>query len=201
MKIGGNRGGGKSFPKADAGKYVAVCAGMYDIGIQMMSFPGQEDKPSERAAIVWELEAQQPDGGPFTLVDDLPLSLWKSSKMRQAAVALLDREVEEDEELDPDELIGKSCLITVTLSKKGNPVIALRAALQDASRGLKIQGKYGPEDEIHGLVAWHMRKAEEGTVPEGQGIMPTRKKREVSTAPQPGTTNGADDDDGDDIPF
>jgi len=211
MKIGGNKGGGgKDFPKADPGKYVAVAAAFYDIGVQeITNTKTGETVLRERVALVWELDAQQPDGGPFTLVDDLPVSLFKSSKMREAAVALLDRPVDQDEELDTEGMLGKCALLTVCHSAKGNPYIDQRVALQDQSRALKVQGSYGPGDEIHGLVAWHMRKAEAGTVPPGQGVLPVKGAKPAQPAPQaqpqPQDTGGpiGQPEDGaqDDIPF
>ena len=180
-KIGGSRGSANgNFPKPDAGQHVAVCAAIYDIGVH---YNERFDKSSQRMAIVWELETQEPDGGPFTLVDVVPVSLFKSSKMREAATALLARVVDEEEELDTDDLINKSAMLTVALSAKGSPYIDRRDALQDPSRGLSVQNSYGPTDQIHGLVAWYMRQAEADTVPAGQGVMDGEPAPRVAASP------------------
>lgn len=174
-KIGGG-GGGLNIPKADAGRYVAVCCQVYDIGVQEREYQGNKSK-SERRAIVWELDSQDPDGNPFTMVDNVPMSLWRNSAMREAASALLDRAVGEDEEFDSDDLLGKCAVLTIGKSEKGNPYIDRRDALQDQSRAIGIQGKYGPSDVLHPLVQWLMEQAEDGTVPAGQGRALTKEQR------------------------
>jgi hypothetical protein len=211
-KIGG-KGSGGNYPKPDAGKYVAVCAAVYDVGVQERTYQGNVSK-SQRLAIVWELDAQDPEGNPFTLVDNVPVSLWRNSAMREAASALLDRAVGEDEELDSDELVGKCAMLTVGMSDKGNPYIDRRDGLQDASKAFGITGKYGPQDTLHGLVQWLMNQADEGTVPAGQGIARTREEREddrkgqgrlperePAPTPDDGGPVGQPEDGADDIPF
>lgn len=170
VMIGGNRGGGANFAKPDAGQCVGVLAAVYDIGVQTLSFAGEEKK-SQRVALIWELEQQDPDGGPMVMVDSCPVSLFKTSKLREACAALLCRAIDEKEELNTDDLAGKSVMLTL-IEKSNGVFIDRRDALQDQSRGLTVQGSYTPNDELHPLVAWHMRQADEGTVPKGQGIAP-----------------------------
>ena len=176
MKLGGDQGGGgKSFPKAPPGLVVAVCAAIYDIGVQTKEWQG-ETKQSRQVAIVWELDKQDPEGRPFTMVDAMANSTHKKARLYSIITALTGTALEEFEELDTEMVIGKSAMLLIAESDKGNPYIERRDPLQDPGRAIDIRGSYGPDDEIHGLVAWHMKRAEDGTVMEGQGIMPEPRK-------------------------
>jgi len=168
VRLGGKRGSGGDYESPPPGQFVAVCAHVYDIGVQHNETFGRS---TERCAIVWELSAQDSKGAPFQMIDSLPMSLFKSSKLREAAVALLRRAVDDDDEFDSDELIGKSAMLTIAHSSSGKAFVERRDALQDPGRAIAVRGRYGPGQEIPGLVAWFMRKAEQGTVPQGQGVM------------------------------
>lgn len=210
MKIGGKgQGGSGDFPKPDPGKYVATLAHIYDIGVQTIQYPGQDATKSQRLALIWELNVDAPNGQPFVVVDEVPVSLYKSSKMREACVALLDRPVDEDEEFDSAELIGRCAVLYVVHKGKDGSFVGIdsRAALQDASKAFSPRGSYGPSDTIHNLVAWKMRQAEPGTVPEGQGVMPVKgsngneQNKPTPTPSTPATPDTEPGTDGDDIPF
>ena len=178
VTIGGNAG--KDFPKPDAGQHIAVCCAVFDVGVQHSE---RFDKSTRKLAIVWELEAQTENGEPHVMIDVVPTSLFRTSKMREAASALLGRTLSEDEKFDSSEMVGKSAMLTVAEGDKGGVYLERRDALQDTSKGIDVTGSYGPDDEIHGLVVWHMTKAEARTVPPGQGVVPEDKGLAYAAAP------------------
>jgi len=175
MRIGGNTGGGKTFAKPQPGQHVAVCAAVYDIGVQTREWQGEE-KIGQEVAVIWELAEQDPEGGPFTMVDSVKNSMHKKSKLFAIVKALADGKVLEHQELDTEDIVGKCAVLTLEESDKGSVYVDSRSRLQPGVKGIEVQGGYGPDDELHGLVAWHMGRAKKGTVPTGQGA--ARKAKE-----------------------
>jgi len=202
MKIGGNSGGG-DFEQPPVGQHVAVLAAIYDIGVQITEWQGEEKRQS-KVAFVYELEAQQQDGFPFTLVDTITQSTHKKANLPDvlAAITKTPRGEFVDGEVDTDELIGKCVMLMVAHGRKGSAYIDRVDALQ-MDKQLDVQGAYGPSDTIHPLVAWHMSRAIDGTVPAGQGDMPapkgeTKNDKDAQRAAAPAAGAGGDMDD---IPF
>ena len=177
VKVGGSSGGGdRNYAKASSGMHIAVLAYVYDVGVQTIEWQG-ESKLKPQLALVWELDEQDENGAPLTMVDKVTSSMAPNARLRQIASALLRAPVEEWAEAETDDWLGKSVVLTIAENKNGNPYIERRDPLQPGVDGITVQGSYGPDKPVHGLVAWHMRKAEEGTVPEGQGIRPSRERR------------------------
>jgi len=207
MKIGGNSGGG-DFEQPPEGQHAAVLAHVYDVGVQINEWQGEE-KRNQQCAFVWELEATQKDGTPFTLVDTKTSSTHKKANLPDilAAITKQPRGSFVDQEVDIDTLVGKCAMLHVAHGRKGSAYIDRVDALQ-VEKNLDVQGEYGDGTEIHPLVAWHMNRAVSGTVGAGQGTMPapkgeTQNDRKASTRPAgaPAATPDVGAVDTDDIPF
>jgi hypothetical protein len=156
-------GGGTEFPQAPVGSHVAVCSAYYPAGVHEVEWIG-EVKDSPKVCLVYEIEAQDPNGNRFQLVECLTDSMFKSAQLKQRAAALLGRAITKEEEedgIDLDMLLNRACMVYVAESDRGRSYVESVERLQDQSKAFAPVCSY---EEMPGLVKFWMKKAKPNTI-------------------------------------
>src|SRR5262245_22095449 len=86
---------GKFIP-APAGSHVATCVDVIDLGPQKVEFGGKT-KMQDMVRFVFQLAERMPDGRSFFVSQRLTASLHDRSGLRKLLVALLGRDLTDDE--------------------------------------------------------------------------------------------------------
>lgn len=126
------------------GSHAAVCLGVIDIGTQTVTFKGKE-KRQKKLYIEFEPQGvEKEDGEPFTIVLRATNSDSDNSTLAKTLKSWLG--VKNVAEFDLAECAGKSALVTVTHSEKGD--FANIATIVPLPKGMKV-GK--PSGEVRSL--------------------------------------------------
>jgi hypothetical protein len=117
---------GGDFELCPAGTHPGNMIGIVDLGTHWDSFQGQAERKVRRVLLVWELEAEV-DGKDQHLVvgrdyniginDKDELVYGKKSALRLLLEGYRGKQYGEGEDIDPESLLGKPCLVQVTHEK------------------------------------------------------------------------------------
>lgn len=121
---------GGSFEQPEPGTYAAVCYKILDIGTQESEYQGQ--KTIKRQVIIgWELNESMSDGRPFVVSKFYTQSLNDKATLRHDLAGWRGRDFTPDElaGFDAKNILGKSCMLSLTLSDKGRIKVASVAKL------------------------------------------------------------------------
>lgn len=116
---------GTSFEQPSAGSHAARCIGVIDLGTQRGEYLG-EPQIKRQIVIRWELPnelMQEGDfkGKPFTVGKFYTASLSEKATLRKELASWRGRDFTKEElaGFDPKALIGKACMLAVSMSDKG----------------------------------------------------------------------------------
>lgn len=125
---------GGSFEQPEPGTYAAVCYKILDIGTQEGEYLGQ--KTVKRQVIIgWELSEKMTtgdnDGKPFVVSKFYTQSLNEKSTLRHDLAGWRGRDFTPEElaGFDAKNILGKGCMLSLTLSDKGKIKVASVAKL------------------------------------------------------------------------
>jgi hypothetical protein len=117
---------GGDYELCPAGSHVGCLIGLVDLGTHLDSFQGQPERKVRRVLLVWELEAEV-DGKDQHLVVGRDYNIGVNDKgelvygMKSALRLLLEgyrgKQYGENEDIDPEALLGKPCLVQITHEK------------------------------------------------------------------------------------
>lgn len=127
--------GGGSFEQAPTGTHVARCYKLIDIGTTLQEFQG-EQKKRHQIILGWELPNElmttgEFAGQPFTASSFYTLSLHEKAKLRHDLTNWRGRDFTEDElrGFDLKNILGKTCMISLTANDKGRTNVSAVMAL------------------------------------------------------------------------
>lgn len=121
---------GGSFEQPEPGTYAAVCYKIIDIGSQESEYQGQ--KTVKRQVIIgWELNESMSDGRPFVVSKFYTQSLNDKATLRHDLAGWRGRDFTPDElaGFDAKNILGKPCMLSLTLTDKGRIKVASVAKL------------------------------------------------------------------------
>lgn len=122
---------GDSFPQAPTGTHMARCFRLIDLGTQHGEYQG-EPTVRNQVLVSWELPNElMEDGRPFSVSQFYTNSLGEKAKLRGHLEAWRGKQFTKDEleGFDLMNLLGKGCMVTVTLSEKNKAVVSGVAGL------------------------------------------------------------------------
>ena len=114
--------GGADFDLCPAGNHPAVCIGLIDLGTHYECFQGGAEKKVRKVMLLWELEAEVEGkdkrlfvGRDFNigLNDKGELVYGDKSNIRKLLETWRGRAYNPDEEIDPEAVVGKACLVSI----------------------------------------------------------------------------------------
>jgi hypothetical protein len=118
--------GGGDFVRCPVGNHPAVCVAVIGAGTHTQQFAGKEPKDEAKLIFVWEIEADGEDGktGRFFILKDFNLYFNEKSNLFKLVSGWFPaRKFVDDEDVDFARLIKQPCLLNVTESKNGYPVV------------------------------------------------------------------------------
>lgn len=159
MKIAKSGGGKRITP--DAGNAVARCISIIDLGTQHWEYQGKKNQ-GKKVRITWELpEATDPATGempvfdetkgpqPFVVSNEYTVSISPKSNLRPVLESWMGRKftATEEEELDLDKFLNKTCLINVIHApnkKDASQVYANVGGVTPVIKGMKVPAAINP---------------------------------------------------------
>lgn len=146
----------EKFPLPDEGTVQAVCAGVWDIGLQKTIYNGTE-KIQHKVVIAWELnqliDAPESEyhGKPYMLSKTYTLSLFENANLRHDLESWRGKpftETEVNEGIDLEKLYGVNCLVGVIHVAKGDRMFAsitsILPPLKDTTRLIPVRTRDEP---------------------------------------------------------
>lgn len=122
--------GGGSFEQAPAGTHVARCYKLIDLGTTLQEFQG-ESRKRHQVLIGWELPNElmttgEFAGQPFTASKFYTLSLHEKANLRGDLKNWRGRDFTDDElkGFDLQSVLGKPCMLSVTINDKGKSEVS-----------------------------------------------------------------------------
>lgn len=139
--------GGGDFPQAPTGTHVARCFRLIDLGTQHSEYQG---KPLARNQVLisWELPGElMEDGKPFAVSKFYTNSLSEKSNLRPHLEAWRGKQFTKDEleSFDLMTILGKPCMVTVTLSDKNKAVVK---AVSGLPKGFQCPTQVNPSSSF-----------------------------------------------------
>ena len=166
----------EKFPLPDEGTVLAVCAGVWDLGMQKTSYNGI-DKLQHKVVIAWELsqliDAPESDynGMPYMLSKTYTLSLYENSNLRKVLESWRGKSFDEEtikNGFDVEKLYGINCLVGVSHVTKGDKTYANITSLLPLMKGIEsIQPVRGKDDDPPN---WVKEKQAMAVDPEPDGV-------------------------------
>ena len=124
-----------TFENPPAGTHAARITTVADLGVQKMSWQGQE-RQGPRLGITFELSHKKTkDGAPFAVFERLSLSLHEASKLYGVCQAALGQVPEEG---DPQALLGRPVLVTIVHRESGTRVFANVSDVTAVPEGMDV---------------------------------------------------------------
>lgn len=116
---------GGTFELTPAGTFIATCYRFIDRGTQMTEFNG-ERKTRREVMISWEIADEiMSDGRPFSATKTYTWSMHEKAALRRdleswRGRAFVDEDFEGPNAFNTKNLLGKSCMLTITHTTKGD---------------------------------------------------------------------------------
>lgn len=134
------KAGGGDFDPAPAGAHIARCFRIIDLGSQEKTWQGQT-KMAHQILFTWELPtARMQDGRPFTISTRYTASLSEKAQLRAVLESWRGKKFspQELEGFDLYNVLGKTCLLNVVHTDKGDKVYANVASVMPVPAGMEI---------------------------------------------------------------
>lgn len=142
MSLKVSRNGGASIEPVPEGSYIAICVGVYDIGVQKTEYKG-EVKESPKLAIIWELPEEVIQGGshegePRLISKMYTASLGDRSNLKADLESWRGRAFtdEEMEGFDLVNILGKACMVQIIHSQNNGRTYANIKAVTPVYKGV-----------------------------------------------------------------
>ena len=145
----------EKFPLPDEGTVQAVCAGVWDLGMQKTSYNGNE-KLQHKIVIAWELnqmiDAPESDyhGMPYMLSKTYTLSLYENANLRKDLESWRGKPFDEQqiqEGFDVEKLYSVNCLVGVTHVTKNDRTFANITSILPLMKGTESMAPVRKKDE------------------------------------------------------
>lgn len=145
----------EKLPLPDEGTVQAVCAGVWDLGMQKTIYNGTE-KIQHKVVIAWELnqliDAHESDynGMPYMLSKTYTLSLYENASLRRDLESWRGRpftEQQVDEGFDVEKLYGVNCLVGVTHVTKNDKTYANITSILPLIKGVETMIPVRKQDD------------------------------------------------------
>lgn len=144
MSLKVSRNGGASIEPVPEGSYIAICVGVYDIGVQKTEYKG-EVKESPKLAIIWELPEEVIQGGshegePRLISKMYTASLGDRSNLKADLESWRGRAFtdEEMEGFDLVNILGKACMVQIIHSQNNGRTYANIKAVTPVYKGVTV---------------------------------------------------------------
>ena len=145
----------EKFPLPEEGTVQAVCAGVWDLGLQKSTYNGTE-KVQHKVVISWELsqliDAPESEyhGMPYMLSKTYTLSLYENANLRKDLESwrgqpFTEQQVEEG--FDVEKLYGINCLVGVTHVTKNERTFANITSILPLMKGIEKMSPVRGQDE------------------------------------------------------
>ena len=140
-----------TFTPMDAGTYPAVCCGVVDLGVQITAYDGKE-KETSQLQITWEFpdELIEYNGEmkPRTMHKIYTASVNEKARLRLDLKNWRGRDftAEELRDFNIANVLGASCLITVTQTDKNGTVYSNVGGISKAMKGMEVKP---PSKKLH----------------------------------------------------
>ena len=165
----------EKFPLPDEGTVQAVCAGVWDIGLQKTVYNGQE-KVQHKVVIAWELnqliDAPESEyhGKPYMLSKTYTLSLYENARLRHDLESWRGKAFPEEqvrEGFDIETLYGINCLLGVSHVTKNDKTFANITSILPPLKGMEKLAPVRTKDEP--APKWVLEKAAAAVQPVPDG--------------------------------
>lgn len=154
---------GGDYESCPAGNHPGVCIGLIDLGTHWESFQGGPEKKQRKVLFVWEVDVGEEGkvdrkviGRDFNLTmrEDGTVAYGNKSNIRKLLEGWRGKEYGPDEDIDPEAVVGKGCLVSVkskiTANKKEISVVDSVSALPKGMKPFKPENpivKYSADSE------------------------------------------------------
>ena len=188
--------GGGDFENPEPGSYAATCYKIIDIGTQTSEYQGKTN--SRRQVILgWELDEAMSDGRPFVVSKFYTASLSEKANLRHDLAGWRGRDFTPEElgGFSPRNILGKSCLVTLTKNDKGKIRVTGVAKLPKGMTAPPLQNEQ---------VFFHLDEFDAATfdkLSDGVKKLIVQSPEYQSVAGKPAPKGNSFDDFKDDIPF
>lgn len=145
----------EKFPLPDEGTVQAVCAGVWDLGMQKTSYKGV-DKIQHKVVVAWEInqmiDSPQSEyhGKPYMLSKTYTLSLFENASLRHDLESWRGKaytEAEINVGVDVEKLYGVNCLVGVAHVTKGDKTYANITSILPLLKGVEKIKPVRDQDE------------------------------------------------------
>lgn len=139
--------GGGDFPQAPAGTHIARCFRLIDLGTQHSEYQGKA-LARNQVLVSWELPSElMEDGKPFAVSKFYTNSLNEKANLCQHLEAWRGRQFTDDERdgFDLMQILGKPCMVTVTMNDKGKAIVNAVAGLP---KGIQCPPQVNPSSSF-----------------------------------------------------
>lgn len=109
---------GGNYEQLESGTYVARLISAIYLGTQFGEWQGQETK-AQKVWLTWEIPAERINDTARQQSAEFTYSFNAKSKFLPVAQTLLGRNINDGEEIDMKDLIGKECLLSIGETKTG----------------------------------------------------------------------------------
>ena len=137
-KVNNSEGG--DYERPPTGSIPATCVALIDMGTHRETY-GDKENISHKVLLAWELSGEaKKDGTPFVVIEEYTWSLGKKANLRAVVEGWISRTLKEDEIFPLIELLGKSCVLSLTegLSRAGKKFVAVNN-VSAPMKGLTIE--------------------------------------------------------------
>ena len=164
----------EKFPLPSEGTGRAVCAGVWDIGLQKTVYNGQE-KVQHKVIIAWEIDQMidapesEYHGKPYMLSKTYTLSLFENARLRHDLESWRGKpftEAEINEGFDVEKLYGINCLVGVAHVTKNDKTFANITSILPPLKGMEKMVPVRAHDELP--PKWVQEKQAQAIRPEVQ---------------------------------
>lgn len=202
---------GGHFELTPAGTFVGTCYRFIDLGTQQNEYMG-EKKIRHTVMITWELTDElMQDGRPFSVSKTYSWSMHEKATLRKdleawRGRAFDDGDFEGPNAFDTRNLLGKSCMLTITHTAKGDKTYSNISSIGKLMKGLQPSPMFNKaqylalvpdryDASIYGGLSDNL-KAKIASSPEYQEIVAASARHD-----DPGSGYDAGADQSDEIPF
>jgi hypothetical protein len=166
----------EKFPLPDEGTVQAVCAGVWDLGMQKTVYNGNE-KVQHKVVVAWEInqmiDAPESEyhGKPYMLSKTYTLSLFENATLRRDLESWRGKaytEAEINTGVDVEKLYGINCLVGVAHVTKGDKTYANITSILPLLKGVeKIKPVRG---QMEAPPKWVIEKQGQAVKPEALDV-------------------------------
>lgn len=112
-------GGAGEYQLIPSGTHVGTLCGVFDVGTHAETFGG-ETKDKEKLVAVFQLAKLAPGGKNYVIGERYTHSYNEKANWRGIVEGILGRELDDGEDVDPRELLGKQFLLSIQHTKTGD---------------------------------------------------------------------------------